>query len=631
MVSIIKSIEIRYFRSGYLVRLPILSDVNIISGKNDAGKSNVLKAVNLFFNRKTDWQRDLDFYADFSQERLGIVRKETVKGKQFISVELTFNRPKNFSGSLPEIFKVKRTWHRNTPNYSESTSLDNPNKSGKLPKRLGTARRFLPVFLNRVHYEYVPAVKDRVYHEHLLRRLQKTLLEIRTDSDNQISRTARDLATYIQDKIVDLSEDFARATGIVSSVNPPTEFADLFQAFVVSTVEGEESIPLTLRGDGIQARYVSSVLRYISSKSPDFFIWGFEEPENSLEYSKAIDLANDFTNIYSKEAQIILTTHSPAFTSLQNENTTCYRAYRENNSTSLANLWPMATDYSQREKLVFDLGIMKLQEQLHKEYVSQSQMLKAVETRRKELEGEVSVSRMPLVLVSGKTDKAILEEAWRKLIPRKTFPFICREADNTVSHAISTGGDKKLGMTIETIHPDENRIAVAIFDRDKTGMKEYEDLSANFKPAIDKVDCKIHENNLAYAVLLPIPVGREGYSEAKNLCIEFLFPDEALAQVNSQGKSLRFSPPQISTVNLVGNLQLEDPAMFTNFSLPETYKKPLDADKVMFASEIVPNLSANMFEGFRPLFDILKALLSSGRSKRIVKRRKRPAKASAQK
>ena len=49
----VKSIHIKNFRSILDERID-LSDYNCFVGKNDSGKSNVLKALNLFFNGKSD-------------------------------------------------------------------------------------------------------------------------------------------------------------------------------------------------------------------------------------------------------------------------------------------------------------------------------------------------------------------------------------------------------------------------------------------------------------------------------------------------------------------------------------------------------------------------------------------------
>lgn len=53
-MQFIKQIDIRKFRSiNGLTKIKTI-DLNIFVGKNDQGKSNVLRALNLFFNNETD-------------------------------------------------------------------------------------------------------------------------------------------------------------------------------------------------------------------------------------------------------------------------------------------------------------------------------------------------------------------------------------------------------------------------------------------------------------------------------------------------------------------------------------------------------------------------------------------------
>jgi predicted ATP-dependent endonuclease of OLD family len=44
-------------------------------------------------------------------------------------------------------------------------------------------------------------------------------------------------------------------------------------------------------------------------------IWGFEEPENNLEFKYAFEVAEEIKK-YSTDIQIFITTHSPAFYAL---------------------------------------------------------------------------------------------------------------------------------------------------------------------------------------------------------------------------------------------------------------------------------------------------------------------------
>lgn len=62
----IKQIHIRNFRSIVNVTLNI-EKMNIFVGLNDAGKSNVLKALNLFFNNETEPGKRFNFENDYSK------------------------------------------------------------------------------------------------------------------------------------------------------------------------------------------------------------------------------------------------------------------------------------------------------------------------------------------------------------------------------------------------------------------------------------------------------------------------------------------------------------------------------------------------------------------------------------
>lgn len=64
-LNLIKEVEIAYFRSFYKVTLYNCDDLNIIFGKNDAGKSNVVRALNLFFNNSPDRDSKYNFSIDF--------------------------------------------------------------------------------------------------------------------------------------------------------------------------------------------------------------------------------------------------------------------------------------------------------------------------------------------------------------------------------------------------------------------------------------------------------------------------------------------------------------------------------------------------------------------------------------
>ena len=604
-MQIIKKIKIRYFRSVYTVTLEKCLSLNVVSGRNDSGKSNVLRALNLFFNQKTDWNEQLKFYHDFSVNRLDEVRKESVKGKQFISIEIEFARPSSYSGSLPETFTVTRNWFRDSERYLESSNLELLEKKGKLPSSLSTARRGLQTFLGKIYYEYVPAIKDRIYSQHLLSRLQRTLLGSTLDEATGIPELASRLANTIQAQVAELQRDFHEATGLDTNFRPPNQLSELFQAFQVATNNGtEEIIPLSSRGDGVQARYLSSVLNYIAEKSNKFFVWGFEEPENSLEFRYAEELAKDFAERYSRNSQIFVTTHSPAFVSLSHTSIACYRAFQEEKKTVLVNLADSKVGDLHKHELSHELGVLEIQRQVHQLYAEKVKELKAVEEARMAVEQQLKDSQKSLLLVEGKTDKSIIETAWMKL-RGTTIPFGIRVADPAADG--TTGGTGMLAKTIEGVHPDDGRRCVALFDQDAEGIKGFDALSKNFSPVKGFPQLKNHRNNVSYALLLPAPDFRKAYVAAKNHMIEFMFNDEVLStKIDDVG--LTFKKP-ITNITVNG-ITLEDsqqyllPGSLSDFS---AFRK-INSGKDHFAEKIVPTLSKSDFSEFEKLFFVLESI-----------------------
>lgn len=599
-MELIRRVNIRYFRSIYSESITGCKSLNVISGQNDAGKSNVIKALNLYFNRETDWGEQFDFYRDFSVKRLQQVRKESVKGRQFVSVMVEFTRPANYAGSLPKTFSVTRTWFRHSGPYQESNNLETLYDRKLLPSTLETARRILSLFLNRIHFEYVPAVKDRAYYSDLLWRLQTGVLTRPIDSS--AAPLVGNLASHIQDQVGQLQKDFLRATGLTTSIEPPQELASLFQSFPISTTSAGGPIPLVQRGDGIQARYVPSVLSYISQSSNDFFVWGFEEPENSLEYTHINNLANDFDQTYSKHAQIFITSHSPAFISCQNPNSACYRAFKHDDATSVVCVWPKRDSSGHTEALYGEIGMLKIQQEIHDSYSDKLKELEEISTQKSILESELAQHNMPLLLVEGTHDKDIIEAAWQKLFPQTAPTFIVRTADTASgTRGGGAGGATSVANMIEALHPAEGRKAIGLFDYDHEGIRCFQGLSRNFDIFKKNANIKAHRNGLSFAMLLPAPDFRGDYVAAENLPLEYLFTDNVPAMKTKDGRGLEFSSPQLHIRVGQQRINIDEKAIKQLQSSLSGYKV-ISSGKDVFAKEIVPNLPPVEFKAFEALF-----------------------------
>ena len=158
-MKIIDSITIRYFRSVYTLNIGQCEDITIVSGRNDVGKSNILKALNLFFCQQSDYLHNFDFVEDYSNIRRDEVKKDTIRGQQFISISIRFLRGNRMENSLPPSFSVTKRWdmHSSECKMTSDVLARMEQFSKKQGKKFSekTTNTSLSTFLNRIRYIYV--------------------------------------------------------------------------------------------------------------------------------------------------------------------------------------------------------------------------------------------------------------------------------------------------------------------------------------------------------------------------------------------------------------------------------------------------------------------------------------------
>lgn len=613
-MQIIKSIEISYLRSIHRLNLKQIGDLTIFSGANDVGKSNFLKALNLFFNNEVDWQSQLDFYRDFALRRLNEVRRDSIKGRQFISIAIQFQCPSNYSGSLPPTFKVTRTWFRDSSIPQETNDLDQQFQRGHLPSTLDIGRRFLPQFLNRIRFEYIPAIRDRAYFAYVVRNLQETLVAQEMQPDDPILKAVKELNFSMGKRAEALKKDFHASTHIEAEVSLPESPEYLFHAFSVSTKwqnADDSRLPLSLRGDGIQARYIPSLLNYIAANSRFFHIWGFEEPENSIEYNLAIDLAEKFKGDYVTTAQIFATSHSPAFTSLRGDNIVSYRVYKKGGTTEMAILHPNP-DETEFIKLAEDIGLFQLQGEVHHEYMRLRDEMQKSQDEANRLRSEIAILNCPVVYFEGKTDPIILTTAWKKLYGERPMPFEIRSCDPIPDLSGGSGGTGTLKSLLSTV--GENSVyVIGIWDYDVPGKKSFCGLPNYFEeivlPGYESPNntCKVLKNWKAAGFLLPIPPDKCTYVNYENFCIEFYFSENALQQHSLGGAGLSFEYPLITKQITTHQGKRIDLGKEENHILEA---RKITSGKIVFAEQVVPTLDTAEFEPFKILFEKIETVLT---------------------
>ena len=437
-MDIIEQIEIKNFRSfgnrkEESYRISKCNSLNIISGANDTGKSNILRALNLFFNKRTDLNSFLNFERDFYKKADNDskeIKEELITIKIWFSNKKNKNKNKNKNKIyLPEKFWVSRKWKKTSEfsqydqfssieksfekekksNFDFFTELDTNNKVVLKSIYRASLLKQLTDFLSSIQFHYVPAIKDSSYFSHLYGELQQTLWKTK---NSVVEEKKNAFEKSIQEETDILMSEFKNSINSKDNqlINPvfqlPSDLINLFKALVVQTGE----VDLTLRGDGFQAKLIPEILNFIavkelsftttsikpSYKSKKYFIWGFEEPENSYEYKNAQVLAEKFRDFYSSNAQIFITTHSFNFLSLEGEYVSTYRVWKDN--TTLRSKitaikfkdGKVTTDingFSQDwELLQEELGIFYLNNELHELYEDKIRQVELFKSKVKKLD-----------------------------------------------------------------------------------------------------------------------------------------------------------------------------------------------------------------------------------------------------
>lgn len=326
-MKLISEIEINGFRSIRDIKLSGLDNFTALAGLNNAGKSNVLRALNAFFNEETDEGKYVDVDEDYFRPDL-----HKKKAKQII-ISVTFSLPAHFNFRkglegvkklLGNNFKLTKIWRRNEifPAYY----LNDVNKELDLEDR-----KKVYSFLQLVNFRYIP---NRVLPVDVIKKEQEALRDVlirrlgrkAKDSNPAFSSIRETSDSLIQPMVQRLRE----ASPDVGNIRlaTPTSWTDMIFAFGYRLGDKGVETDDVSQGAGIQSLLMLETLHLIDL---DYFqkfgwrqasIWAMEEPESSLHASLEARVASFLSSIASgKEGrlQILCTTHSDLIIQYANE------------------------------------------------------------------------------------------------------------------------------------------------------------------------------------------------------------------------------------------------------------------------------------------------------------------------
>ncbi len=490
----IKKIRIKNFRS--LVDETIdFSDVNFFVGKNDSGKSNVLKALNLFFNDETDFGCSFDFSIDYSK-----FAKKVVKHAKEIIISLDILIPDSFREN--GIKTWTKIWR------AEGLHSDNIDKIFKGGSRGVT-------YLSRIRYLYIPAVKSNEYFKYLL---SQVYLSMTQTADNTLKELNEEYSFHLQALTESLSLQLQNILKLKSAIQMPENLNILFRDLTFSTSDKlVQGVDLNQRGDGIKARHIPAILRYMQTNTEKgrpkksvmgSYIWGFEEPENGVEYLSCFEMADELYS-YKDACQLLITTHSPAFyLKSDSEKATCFFVYKGDRGESK---YDNQTDINTiNEKIGFLPLVSPYIKQERDKFIGREKELK--KQLEEITEKYQNTTEKIVIITEGKTDIKHIKFAFEQLAVESTILDRIEYYDFTQK---ATLGDELVGLLEKLSKIPKNNIIIGIFDRDKHVSpndkgKKYKTLGQN-----------------VFRFNIP-PLSNEQRSEKDKMCIEHYYTDDEI-------------------------------------------------------------------------------------------------------
>ena len=457
---IITNIEIEKFRSCRLLQINDCGNFNVFAGRNNSGKSNILRALNLFFNNEIDEGEYIDLARDCNskkKEKKKISVTITIKLDEKLKIQQTIQDVANL---ISRECKIKKEY------VFDKTAITNHQILYYLNNKLleNNEKQLVEQFLHLFNFRYIQSNKTAVnVLTENLREIQSELkFRYRSKYKNEIIRKELDkkqkdsidviksLATQIFKPI---SVEMTRADQTIVDVNigTPDEIVELLNT-VSYQIKHKSGIILNekLQGNGMQSILLYSILFLIDRNYHRKFgwkiatIWAVEEPESFLHFDLENQLANYFaenTENNSERFQMFATTHSNVFPQYAD---THYLIGKK--QEALINFWTECEKMETHEFL-FKLQDLKISANIN------------------------TLSLYPMdkiIIVEGERDEYIFSEIVKSLNINKTKVFSISRLLNDQKR----GGDTQIDLIISSNfniikRRNKNNKIIIIFDWDK--------------------------------------------------------------------------------------------------------------------------------------------------------------------
>lgn len=373
------SVTLKNFRCYLNERTIRFDDLTALIGRNDAGKSSVLEALEIFFNNDTvaidsgdchvaATDRVIEITCEFSEHPSDLVldasATTTLADEYLLSQDGTLKIRKTFkcSAAKPKEEVFVYALHPTATQYNDLLELNNAGLKKRL-KELGVPE-------DRVQLNSNPSIRRAIWNacpdlmqeerqipvakEDTKRIWEKLREHLPLYALFQSDRPSRDSDSEVQDpmklaiaaalaepgiqqklsEVVDAvrgkAVDLARRThaalakidpGLASQLDPEFKADPKWASLFSVALSGDQGIPINKRGSGVRRLILVSFFRAESERRLEQggtrnIIYAIEEPETSQHPINQRILLESFQDLASEPGcQVLITTHSPGFAS----------------------------------------------------------------------------------------------------------------------------------------------------------------------------------------------------------------------------------------------------------------------------------------------------------------------------
>jgi putative ATP-dependent endonuclease of OLD family len=323
----LKSFSVKDYRSIVSTERITLSDLTVLVGPNNEGKSNILQALvtgmqYLSQRRQTQTgvgrrRPEARFEGRYIWDRDFPVSKQEKGGNQRSSFEYIFEMTRDETADLAAT--VGHNINRDLPVTLTFGKLGQPSFS--VPKQrvgpeMSAKRDEIASFLREhIHVQYIPAVRAADQARDVVADMVRLELQALTANDSY-QQALQQLAD-LQKPVIAAME--ANLVATLQEVLPDVRNVALTledslrtRPVVTLSVNDGDWTDVALKGDGIQSLAALALLRHYASVSigAQDLVLAVEEPEAHL-HPQAIHSLRDVLQEIAKSQQVLVTTHSP--------------------------------------------------------------------------------------------------------------------------------------------------------------------------------------------------------------------------------------------------------------------------------------------------------------------------------